>query len=63
MLGTFWGRVVNIFERAKIMAEIADLGTRAYGLLVDKSRAMLDKDTKIKELEAQIAELKRKVDS
>ncbi len=54
---------MNVFERAKIVAEIADLMSRVYGLIVDKSRAMLDRDQRIKELERQIAELKAKVDA
>ena len=51
---------MNRFERAKIVAEIAELGSRVYGLLVDKSRAVRDRDQRIKELERQIAELKAK---
>lgn len=58
---------MNIFERAKIVAEIADLAdladlaSRVYGLLVDKSRALCDRDARIKDLEAQLAELRRKI--
>lgn len=52
---------MNLFERAKILAEIADLTARAYGLLVDKSRARHDQAQRIKELERQVAELKAKL--
>lgn len=52
---------MSFFDRAKIVAEIAELGSRVYGLLVDKSRAMHDRDQRIKELERQIAELKARL--
>lgn len=52
---------MNVFERAKIVAEIAELGSRIYGLVVDKSRAVFDRDQRIKELERQIAELRSKL--
>lgn len=52
---------MNAFERAKVVAEIAELASRIYGLVVDKSRAMLDRDQRIKELERQVAELKTKL--
>lgn len=52
---------MNVFERMKIVAEISDLGARVYGLLVDKSRAMHDRDRRIKDLEQQLAELKSRL--
>lgn len=52
---------MNIFERAKIAAEIAELGSRIYGLIVDKSRAIFDRDQRIKELERQVAELRSRL--
>lgn len=52
---------MSIIDRAKVLAEIADLAARAYGLLVDKSRATHERDQRIKALEAQVAELKRKI--
>lgn len=51
---------MSIIANAKILAEIAELGSRAYGVLVDKGRAMADRDKEIKELKRQIAELKAK---
>lgn len=51
---------MSIFDRVKTLAEIADLGTRAYALLVDTSRGVADKDARIKALEAEVAELKKK---
>lgn len=52
---------MNFFEKAKILAEISDLASKAYGILVDKSRAMRDRDDKIRDLERQIAELRSKI--
>lgn len=52
-----------LFDRAKVAAEIVEIGSRVYGLLVDKSRSNADRDAKIKELERQLAELKAKADS
>jgi hypothetical protein len=52
---------MNIFERAKVVAEIAELASRIYGLVVDKSRAMFDRDQRIKELERQLAELRARL--
>lgn len=52
---------MNLFERAKVVAEIAELASRIYGLVVDKSRAMLDRDQRIKELERQLAELRARI--
>lgn len=46
---------------AKILAEIAEISARIYGIVIDKDLAKknAEKDRKIKELEAQLAELKR----
>jgi hypothetical protein len=52
---------MGAIERAKILADIAEIGARIYGIIRDKSKASADKDAKIKELEAQLAELKKKV--
>ena len=52
---------MNIFERAKVVAEIAELASRIYGLVVDKSRALFDRDQRIKELERQLAELRARL--
>lgn len=52
---------MSIFDRAKIAAEIAELLSRIYGLVVDKSRAMYDRDQRIKELERQVAELRSRL--
>lgn len=52
---------MNLFERAKIAAEIADLMSRVYGLIVDKSRAGRGRAQRIKELERQVAELRSKL--
>jgi len=51
------------FNSIKIMAEIAKLAAEAYGIVSDKvlNREKFDKDLKIKELEEQIATLKKKV--
>lgn len=51
----------GFFDRAKIAAEIAELMSRVYGLIVDKSRAKYDREQRIKELERQIAELRSKL--
>lgn len=53
---------MSVINRAKVLAEIAKLGSEVYGLLVDKAlaRRNADRDRKIADLEAQIAELKRK---
>lgn len=52
---------MSLIDRAKVLAEIAELGSRVYGLLVDKSRAMYERDAKIKELEREIERLKSKL--
>jgi hypothetical protein len=52
---------MNIFERAKVVAEIAELASRIYGLVVDTSRALFDRDQRIKELERQLAELRARL--
>jgi len=52
---------MGVFDRAKIVAEIAEIGSRNYGLVVDKSRAAAERGQKIKELEAQVAELKQRL--
>lgn len=52
---------MGALTRAKTVAEIAELLARIYGLLVDKSRAKRQRDQEIKELKAQLAELKQKL--
>jgi ribosomal protein L13E len=52
---------MSAFARAKTVAEIAEIGARIYGIVVDKRRAAAEQKRKIKELEAQVAELKQKV--
>ena len=53
---------MSVLNKAKALAEITKLGSEVYGLLVDKALAKrsADKDRKIADLEAQIADLKRK---
>lgn len=53
---------MSVIDRAKVLAEIVKLGSEVYGLIVDKAlaRSNADRDHKIAELEAQIADLKRK---
>lgn len=48
-------------ERAKIVAEIAEIGARSSRLVVDKRRAALEQKRKIKELEVQVAEPKHEL--
>lgn len=50
-------------EKAHILAQIAKLGADIYGVLVDKDlkKKEHDKDRKIAELEAQLAELKKQI--
>lgn len=52
---------MGAIANAKILAEIADIGSRIYGVMVDKSRAMAEKNAKIKELEKQVEDLKAKL--
>lgn len=52
---------MSFFDRAKIVAEIAKLGSEIYGLIVDKSRAKFDREQRIKELERQVADLKARL--
>ena len=49
------------FARAKIVAEIVEIAARTYGIVVDKRRATQERKQKIKELEAQVAELKQRL--
>ncbi len=49
---------MGAFEKAKILAEIADISSRVYGLLVDKSRSIAADKAKIAELERELAGLK-----
>lgn len=53
---------MSFFDRAKIAAEIAEMGARIYGIVKDKGREAADRDAKIKALEAELAELKRKLE-
>lgn len=50
----------GFFDRAKITAEIAKLGAEIYAIIVDKRRDR-DSDARIKALEEQVAELKRRL--
>lgn len=52
---------MNVFDKAKIVAEIAEMSSRIYGLLVDKGREIFNRDQKIKELESKIAALEAKL--
>lgn len=52
---------MSILDRLKTLAEISDLGTRAYALLVDKSREAAAKDAKIKQLEVQVSDLNTQI--
>jgi uncharacterized protein YceH (UPF0502 family) len=45
----------------KIAAEIAKLGTDIYAVIVDKSRDRASKESRIAELEKQVAELKSRM--
>jgi len=49
------------FARAKTVAEIVEIAARTYGIFVDKRRAAVEQKRKIKELEAQVAELKKRL--
>jgi hypothetical protein len=48
-------------ERAKIGAEIAEIAADIYATLIDKSRSMAEKDARIKHLEAEKAELMKRL--
>lgn len=52
---------MSIFDRAKTLTEIAELGSRVYAVIVDRSRAAAERDRRIRELETQVAELKGKI--
>jgi hypothetical protein len=49
------------FARVKTVAEIVEIAVRSYGIIVDKGRAALEQKRKIKELEAQVTELKKRL--
>jgi hypothetical protein len=52
---------MGALDRAKTIAEIAELLSRIYGLVVDKGRATRERKQKIKELEAEVTELKKRL--
>lgn len=52
---------MGFISNAEIVARIAEISSRIYSTIVDKSRAKLDRENKIKELEKELAELKAKL--
>lgn len=52
---------MSILDRAKTLADIAKIGSEIYGVVVDKSRVMRDRDAKIQRLEDELAELRKKM--
>ena len=44
--------------KIRAIVDIVEVTSKVYATLVDKSRAMLDKEARIKALEAEIADLK-----
>lgn len=53
---------MGLLDRGKLVAEIAKLGSEIYATVVDKSRALRDKDARIAALEAERDTLKRKLE-
>jgi len=51
---------MGILDRAKLIADIGEVSSRIYGMIIDKSRDIRDRDEKIAKLEKQIEELKEK---
>lgn len=54
---------MSLFANAKLTAEVAKLGAEIYAILVDKSRSRAEREARIKTLEAEFAEIKKKLES
>lgn len=52
-------------EAAKLLADIGKISAEIYGILSDKARDRKneEKDARIRELEAQVADLRRKLEA
>lgn len=51
---------MGAFDKAKILAEIAEISSRVYGALKDRTRKQIEQEARIKELEKRLAELEKK---
>ena len=52
---------MGFLDKVRITADIAKITSEIYGLIVEKSRAKADREARIKALEAEVAELKKRM--
>lgn len=52
---------MGLLDKAKIGAEIAKIMSEIYGLILEKGRETAEKDARIKALETELSELKKKI--
>lgn len=52
---------MGAFDKAKLVAEITEIGSRVYAALADRSKKVAEREAHVKKLEAELAELKKKL--
>lgn len=53
---------MSLLDRVRIGADIAKIASEIYGLIVEKSRKTAEREARIKALEQELTELKRKLE-